>query len=70
MKFYDEHGENLFQAGKTFPGLKMVLGGQQSFAKHSLAAAVAPLKIVTPALGDAAGMVGAAAFARQMFEGN
>jgi glucokinase len=38
--------------------------------KHSLAAAVAPLKIVTPALGDAAGMVGAAAFARQLFEGN
>ena len=38
--------------------------------KHSLAAAVAPLKIVTAALGDAAGMVGAAAFARHVFEGN
>ena len=39
MKFYDEHGASLFQAGKTFPGLKMVLGGQQSFEEHSLAAA-------------------------------
>ena len=38
--------------------------------KHSLAAAVAPLKIVTAALGDAAGVVGAAAFARHVFEGN
>jgi glucokinase len=38
--------------------------------KHSLAAAIAPLKIVTAALGDAAGVVGAAAFARHVFEGN
>jgi glucokinase len=38
--------------------------------KRSLASAVAPLKIVTAALGDAAGVVGAAAFARHVFEGN
>ena len=37
---------------------------------HSLAAAVAPLKVVTAALGDGAGVVGAAAFARHFFEGN
>jgi len=38
--------------------------------KHSLFAAVAPLKIVTAALGDAAGVVGAATFAKHVFEGN
>jgi|SRR5689334_19473157 len=38
--------------------------------KHSLVAAVAPLKIVTAALGDSAGVVGAAAFARHVIEGN
>jgi glucokinase len=38
--------------------------------KHSLAAAVAPLKVVAPALGDAAGVVGSATFARDFFEEN
>ena len=38
--------------------------------KHALAAAVAPLKVVRAALGDDAGVVGAAAFARHFFEGN
>ena len=38
--------------------------------KHALAAAVAPFKIVRPALGDASGVIGAAAFARHIFEGN
>jgi glucokinase len=38
--------------------------------KHSLAAAVAPLKVVTAGLGDDAGVVGAAAFARHIIEGN
>ena len=36
--------------------------------KHALAAAVAPFKIVRPALGDASGVIGAAAFARHIFE--
>jgi glucokinase len=38
--------------------------------KHSLGPAVASLKIVTAALGDAAGVVRAVAFARHVFEGN